>query len=433
MLSDAQTCAKESKMQLAAAEAENSKLRQQLSSSNRDLEERTQQLLQFQRSIGVLAPSSSSADDWNALKEKTLENVDLAKRLEEATIALQVMEETKASLERRLQNSTNWKDDFDQPSRPQWRTMDDVTRSRSREGSPLRALPSRLRERTGSVSSFHSVASKTESDCNGSDDLTQRKHTQQLRNEIEDLTTRLEVSEIQRRRLESRGSTHSRQNSDGDALDIRRLQRENARLHQLLDEQTERLTSSEGSRTKTALEVQPTQQMLENISALEQSKQKLMQQQNETLRELTKCRAELDKALTSNHSADRQIKSLRQQLDAEQSARQAEQKAHQQAMAELKNLKIRMETTSGKSAELVDTIKMHKVRSEDLQNKLEDAEIAAHNAMRSELYVRGQLEEVENALAAALNEQRKAEDTVISLQKELRVLEGQVIRYFLLS
>jgi predicted nucleic acid-binding Zn-ribbon protein len=46
--------------------------------------------------------------------------------------------------------------------------------------------------------------------------------------------------------------------------------------------------------------------------------------------------------------------------------------------------------------------------------------------MRSESYARGQLQEVEEALTAALNEQRKAEDNVITLQKELRNLEGKV-------
>lgn len=430
MLSEAQTSVQEAKLQLSEAQAENSKLRQQFASTNNDLDERTQQLLLFQRSIGVLPQSSASSADWNTLKSKTLQNVDLAKRLEDATIALQVMEEAKAALERRLQNSSNWKDELDQPSRPQWRTTDDVARARSREASPLRALPSRLRERTGSVSSFASVA-RSESDSNGSDDYSQRKHTQNLKNEIEDLTTKLELSEMQRRRLESRGTPpHSRQNSnDGEAFELRRLQRENARLLQLVDEQGEKMASSEGSKIKTFKDTYPSHQMLENVKSLEQSKQKLTEQQNATLRELTKCRAELDKVLASSHTADREIKSLKQQLDAEQSARQAEQKSHQQSMTELKNLKIRMETTSGKFAEYEDIIKMHKSRSEDLQNKLEDAEIAAHNAMRSESYVRGQLQEVEDALAAALNEQRKAEDSTITLQKELRALEGKVFLF----
>src|SRR5204863_6656290 len=118
-------------------------------------------------------------------------------------------------------------------------------RARSREASPLRTLPSRLRERTGSVSSLASLA-RSETDSNGSDDFAQRKHTQNLKNEIEDLTTRLELSEMQRRRLELRTTpTHSRQSStDGEAVEIRRLQRENARLHQLVDEQAEKITST---------------------------------------------------------------------------------------------------------------------------------------------------------------------------------------------
>src|SRR5277367_588629 len=109
MLSESQASAKEAKFQLGQAETENLKLRQQLLSSNKDLDERTQQLLLFQRSIGVLPQTSSSPSDWNALKTKTLQNVDLAKRLEEANLALQIAEQ-KASLERRLQNSSNWKD-----------------------------------------------------------------------------------------------------------------------------------------------------------------------------------------------------------------------------------------------------------------------------------------------------------------------------------
>src|SRR5579859_5535830 len=123
MLSEAQFEAKDAKSQLSQVQTENSKLRQELSSTTKDLEERTQQLLLFQRSIGVLPRESSSSNDWAALKNETLKNVNLAKRLEEATTAIQVLEEAKASLERRLHNASNWKEDIDQPSRPQWRSM----------------------------------------------------------------------------------------------------------------------------------------------------------------------------------------------------------------------------------------------------------------------------------------------------------------------
>lgn len=427
MLSEAQAAAKDAKMQLNAEQAENSSLREQLTTTAKDLEERTEQLLLFQRSIGVLPQGASTSDDWNTFRRQTLQNVDLAKRLEDATIALQVMEEAKLAVERRLQQSSNWRDDYDQPSRSQWRTMDEVTRTRSRESSPLRGLPSRLRDRPGSVSSFHSLASRSETDSIASDELAPKKHTQNLRNEIEELTARLELSELQRRRLESRGSTHSRENSaDSDIIELRRLQRENARLHELVDEQAEKLSVSEGFRSKTPVNSVPPQQMVETIKSLEQSKKKLTDQQNMTLRELTKCRQELDKVLASSQNYDKQIKSLKQQLEAEQLARQTEQKTYQQSTSELRSLKIRMETSSGRCGELEDAIKMHKMRSENMQNKLEDAEITAHNAMRSELFAKEQLQEVEEALSAALKEQRKAEDTIVSLQKELHILEGKV-------
>jgi len=428
MLSEAQSEAKDVKFKLGQAQTENSKLRQELSSTTKDLEERTQQLLLFQRSIGVLPRETASTNDWDALKHETLKNVDLAKRLEEATVAVQVLEEAKASLERRLHNASNWKEDIDQPSRPQWRTMDDVARSRSREGSPLRSLPSRLRERTGSISSLSSVT-RSDTDSNGSDDLAHRKHTQSLRNEIEDLTTRLELSDMQHRRLEARSApTLSRQNSsDGESLEARRLQRENVRLHELVEEQAEKLATIEGPKAAATKDSESTKLLEQNVKSLEQTKQRLTEQQNQTLRELTKVRGELDKAIASSQTTERQVRSLKQQLEVEQSAREAERKTHQQSMTELKNLKIRMETTSGKFAELEDTIKMHKARTEDLQNKLEDAEITAHNTMRSEAYARGQLQEVEDALAAALNEQRKSDDSLINLQKELRQLEAKVI------
>jgi hypothetical protein len=408
---------------LATAHEESAKLRQQLASTESDLEERTQQLLTLQRSIGVIPREASAPGDWNVLKEKTLETVDLARRLEDATVALQVMEEAKAALERRLQNVSNWKDDFDLPSRPQWRNMDDVARSRSRESSPLRSLPSRFRERTGSISSLASVTTRSELESTTSEELANRKHTQSLRNEIEDLTTRLELSEMQQRRLEARSSpTHSRQNSEADSIELRRLQRENSRLHELVDGHSEKLIKVE-SRSAPGRSIKGLE---DTVKALEQTKQKLLDQQNQTLRELTKARADLDKALASGQTTDREIKSLKQRLEAEQSSRQAELKSYQQTMTELKSLRIRMETTTGKYAELEDTIKMHKSRNEDMQNRLEDAEIAAHNAMRSESYARGQLEEVEAALAAALSEQRRAEDTILNLQRELRTLEGKV-------
>jgi chromosome segregation ATPase len=429
MLSEAQLSLKDSNAQIGETEAQNSKLRQQLSSAEKDLEERTQQLLLFQRSIGVLPETPSSSDDWNALKSETLKNVNLAKRLEQANMAVHILQESKASLERRLQSTPAWKEEGE-PTRSQWRSIDEPSRTRSREGSPFRGLPSRFIERTGSVSSFNSLASRSESDSIGSDDLSQRKHTQNLRNEIEELTAKLELSEMQRRRLESRGSTHSRQSSiDGDTLELRRLQRENVRLHSLVDEQAEKLSSSETSRPRTSQSSRPSTHLADNIKELEQSKQKLMEQQNVSLRELTKCRAELDKALQSTQKSDYQIKSLRQELEAEKSARKAEQQSQQQYLSELKNLKIRMETTSGKYAELEDTLKLQKSRFEDLQNKLEDAEIGAHNAMRSESYAREQLQEVEDTLISERAERRRAEDSMTILQKELRSLEGRVFPF----
>ena len=428
MLSEAQTSAKEAKYELGQAEMENSKLRQQLASSDKDLEERTQQLLLFQRSIGVLPQTATSPSDWNELKAKTLQNVDLAKRLEEANLALQIAEEQKASLERRVQNSSNWKDDFDQPSRPQWRTIDDPARSRSREGSPLRALPSRLRDRTGSVSSFNSVTSRSEFDSNGSDDLAQRKHTQSLRNEIEELTTKLELSEIQRRRLESRGSGHIRTDSDGDSstVEFRRLQRENARLQEMVEEQAERLNLAGASKPATPRGGQTSPQVFEQIRSLEASKQKLTDQQNKALRELSSVRIEVDKLRAEKEAETRKINTLKQELEAEKAARKRENNINESTKNEFKALKIRVEREAGKYAELEDTIRMHKSKVEDLQNKLEDAEIAAHNAMRSESFARDQLQEVEDALAAARNEQRKAEDAYLRVQKELRALEGKV-------
>src|SRR2546430_9178762 len=310
MLSEAQSEAKDAKSRLSQVETENSKLRLDLSSMAKDLDERTQQLLLFQRSIGVLPREAASTNDWGALKNETLKNVDLAKRLEEATISVQVLEEAKSSLERRLHNSSNWRDDIDQPSRPQWRTMDDVAKSRSREGSPLRSLPSRLRERTGSISSLSSIT-RSDTDSNGSDDLAQRKHTQNLRNEIEDLTTRLELSEMQRRRLESRSApTHSRQNSsDGESLEARRLQRENVRLQDLVEEQAEKLATLEGPRALPTRDIQTTQKLEQNVKLLEQNKQKLMEQQNQTLRALSKVRGELGKVRASSQTTDRQLKS----------------------------------------------------------------------------------------------------------------------------
>jgi len=423
MLSEAQQSTKDTRNELSEAQAENERLRQELLSVDKELEERTQQLLLFQRTIGLLPQTSRPSENWGELKAQTLKNVDLAKRLEEATIALQVMEEAKAAVERRLQNASNWKDDLDQPSRPQWRTMDDVARARSREGSPLRSLPSRLHERAGSVSSLTST-SRSDTESNVSDDFSHRKYTQSLRTQIEDLTTRLELSELQRRRLERTPTQSRRDSNDADLLELRRLQRENSRLHELADEQAERLSGSAAA--KNSRETRSPHSMLDSVKGLEQAKAKLSEQQHASIRELTRTRSELDRALASHRNTDREIKALKEKLDAEQAARQAEQKLHQQTIAELKNLKIRMEGNAGKMSEMEDLAKMHKSRTDDLQNRLEEAEIAAHNAMRSESYARGQLQEVEGALNAALSEQLKAEDTVISLQKELRTLEGKV-------
>jgi myosin protein heavy chain len=256
--------------------------------------------------------------------------------------------------------------------------------------------------------------------------LAQRKHTQNLRNEIEDLSTRLELSEMQRRRLESRSSPHSRTNSsDGDSsvIELRRLQRENVRLHELVDEQAEKLSSPASSKPATPRGQHTSPQIRE----LEQSKQKLTEQQNKTLRELSNARVELDKIRAQKDAEYRKINALKQELEAEKAARKRENSLNESTKNEYKALKIRVEREAGKYTELEDTIRMHKSRAEDLQNKLEDAEIAAHNAMRSESFARGQLQEVEDALAAALNEQRKAEDAYINLQKELRALEGKVL------
>lgn len=256
-----------------------------------------------------------------------------------------------------------------------------------------------------------------------------KKRIQILENEIESLETRLDMSEKQKKQLEMKLELYQSSQLLKGTLDLKRLKRENDRLHELLDDNTDQLIALEklqknGIMTIRDFQSKSFEELEESFNSIAESRKSLLLEQKETLVELESTRRELEEIKISQSNLQHEYNLLQEKLKASESIN--EDSTYYELSRELAEMQMRFEIENQRSIDLSESVTLYKNRAEEYFNKLETAEINVIRASRSEAFIRTQLNDAEETISKMLGERKEMEEYFHSLQKQVQELEAKI-------
>ncbi|OLL25620.1 Myosin type-2 heavy chain 2 [Neolecta irregularis DAH-3] len=416
-----------------------------LDAANVDLEERSELLLTLTNTINPLESSTEIDTDKTVLRKNTEKAIDLARRFEEALVAKSVAVEGRARAEQQLvELRSQWNEDIkkletrnDNTKKAfldELATVDSGRGSPSTKGSSANFVRGHTLQNSKPTNRIihefqHRIDDQTRTRGVSEDAAYQsRKKIQDLERLVEDLQVQFKMSEVQRQRLERAQDVET---AAQDSSLVRSLQRDNARLHEILNENADHLSALESSQLEGIssfrdLQSRSYEEAETAFNSLADQRRILIKAQKATVAELNKTRRELDSLNHAKSRLEKQLVEANSQLQGEAVDREDEAAERSKMLAELTNSKVRLEGEISKVGELSETAKLYKTRSEDYFGKLEVAEIAVRKATRAESYMQSQLEETERELVEVKEAHKANELEIQRLVQKIQILEAKL-------
>ena len=427
--------------QKATAQSHFRQLQRSLEEATEELTTRTEQVMLLNQAI--YNDDSRPGLDWNMQKSAVSKNVDLAKELQTAKQAQKRAEAGRLILERQVEEirrNSQENNDFN-AKHLALRSRTDAVPSKEvlRPGTPTRPVtapwtpPAIMRSglfepgrsRTNTIAqNFENRGSITPSDSQRAESMLNKK-VHQLEEEVELLQQKLQKTPANRH-------NDVRVDSDSEAtLTISRLTRENARLHELLDDNADQLDAMETAQRQDRefLKDMQSKSMSEIESAfrkLADDRIKLVRNHKKSVAELEKSSQERDNLRLSKVNLQKNLQELQLNLE-EQIGSGVEQAAIiTQLEDELTDVQASAEMATVRAQEMEDSVKMYRNRAEEYFDRLENAESTVAKATQAEQWAKKQWQEAEDALAQ-LTQDRQSQDNFISkIQRQVQDLENRL-------
>ncbi|KAG4304526.1 hypothetical protein PORY_001919 [Pneumocystis oryctolagi] len=445
-LSETKTSLQTEKQQSMINHNNSLKFQKRFQEAHKEILECRKQLLSFQEALKFEKKeiSSDTKSDNNTQKL-----IKLVKQLDKVQNALLISEESKALIEKQFNEA-----------RKQWNT--ELSAQEAKYMESHQALLNELSQ-PGIIPSYQSVsppsvfqkesknifastrieATKTDklikeyetrirtNDGKENDDpfYLEKRTIQALESEIESLEARLDMSEKQKKQLEIKLEFYQSNQKLNGSLDLKRLKRENDRLHELLDDNTDQLIALEKMQKNGILTIRDFQsksleELEENFNSIAESRKSLLLEQKETLVELESTRKELEQLKKSQTNLQHEYSLLQEKLKEYECIDENEN--HLELVRELAEMQMRFELENQRSSELSESLILYKNRAEEYFNKLETAEINVIKASRSETFARSQLKDAEETISRMLGERKEMEEYFHSLQEQIREFEAKI-------
>ncbi|KTW30216.1 hypothetical protein T552_00694 [Pneumocystis carinii B80] len=256
-----------------------------------------------------------------------------------------------------------------------------------------------------------------------------KRKIQSLESEIESLEARLDMTEKQKKQLEMKLEFYQSSQTLKGGLDLKRLKRENDRLHELLNDNTDQLLALEKLQKNGIITIRDFQsksfeELEESFDSIAESRKSLLLEQRETLTELESTRKELKELKKSQSNLQHEYNLLEERLKTYELSDESD--THLELVKELAEMQMRFEIENQRTIDLTENVTLYKNRAEEYFNKLETAEINVIKASRSEAFTRSQLKDAEETISKMLEERKEMEEYFQSLQKQIQELEAKV-------
>ncbi|KAL9005940.1 MAG: hypothetical protein Q9188_001305 [Gyalolechia gomerana] len=420
----------------AQAQANTSKLQESLENANKEVIESRQQLALLHK---VFSPEpTDTTPSWEAVAPRLPPYVDLAGQLDTAQQALRVTtekwnraEHQLIDLRRRYEDDVTELDNRNTSSKRQ--LLEEINQNivpnrkspkHLRKGSDLKPYSNTStpdRRYIGSVSNDSGRSDRT------IDTIAYNKRMD-LAGELEMVQNQLQMTEMQNRHLQAQlGRLTPLQNGlQDDSPSVRRVQkleRENNRLQDRLDDSAKKVSALERTLHQGELSLRDVQsrsheELYDLINSQENSRKSLLQAYNSNVAELAEAKTAYDNVKRSKSSLDVELRDTRSELQEVTAVSEQEAASRSQLLQDFSDMQIRLDAETSRATDLASTVNLYKRRADEYFSKLEQAEVAVLKASRAEQSAKAQARDSEDTCAAIMAERQQMDATVEDLQRQ---------------
>ena len=443
----------ESERQLKTqAQANTRKLKSSLDQAHQEVEEARNQLILLRKVFD--AEASRNEETWDAARPHIDRIVDLAHLVEALHIDLRTSEERNARAEQQLAELRRRHEDemsemdnrYTSSKRALLEEIDqnqlsgpNNVRSPTRIRKTSNGFTHRFNSNTNTPNRFRDMKENIGPDSGRSDrtvDTVTYQKKMDHATEVEELQTQLQMTQMQNKHLQAQleRQTPAKDVWVDESPSVRRVQkleRENGRLQDKLDDSTKKVSALERSIRSGELSLRDVQaksheELYDLISSQENSRKSLLQTHNGTIADLADAKAHFDKMKQSRAATEVELRDARSELQELQTGKEQDDASRAQLLQEFSDLQVRLDSETSRVIDLDSSLSIYKVRADEYFNKLEQAEIAVLKASRAESFAKSQAQEAEETCANIMAEREQMDALVDDLQRQVVSYEEKI-------
>ena len=368
----------------------------------------------------------------------------LAQKIDELQQNLRIQTAGRANAEAQLGDMRRrYEEGFDSPDRnsPSRPKLEEIHPNQGPFQSPL--LKNKLNTRPRSNVStptrkFPSTDNNTQ-DSGRSDrtaDLLSFNNRMDLKADLEELQTQLQMTQMQNRHLQSQLELHGPSpdmwTEDSPSLRrVQKLEQANNRLHGMLDDSAKKVSALEKSIQTGQLSLRDVQtksheELFELINDQEESRRAIMHAHTDTVAELQDTKIHFQELKHTRATLEVELRDAKSDLEEMAMQRDQDAASRSQLLEEYADIQIRLDAESSRLADVTSNLSLYKSRADEYFSKLEQAEIAVLKASRAEQFARSQAKETEEQCAEIMSERKEMEATIEDLQRQNQSFEERL-------
>ena len=428
------------------AQANTRKLQGLLDSANEEINTSRKQLMLLQK---VFDPATKdTTPSWESVAPHLPIYSDLTGQLEASQQALRVTGEKwmRAEIQELRQRLEAEVLDLDARHDNSKRQMLEELNQNSQNTLPTRKTSKQFRKssdiksysRTTTPVRGHTIED-TINDSSRSDrtvDTMGYNNRMDLAAELEMVQNQLQLTEMQNRHLQGQLGrlTPLRDAWQDESPSLRRVQkleRENGRLHDKLDDSTKKVSSLErtlraGELSLRDVQAKSHEELYDLLNSQEASRRSLLQSYDTVVADLADAKSQYDTVKHTRASLEVELRDAKSEMRELSAASEHEVANKSQLLQDCSDLQIRLDAEASRASDLASSLCMYKRRADEYFSKLEQAEIAVMKASRAEQSAKAQARESDDTYASVMAQRKQMDSLVEDLQRQNQSFEERV-------
>ena len=426
------------------AQANTRKVQAALEQANKEIKDCHEQLIHLHKVFD--SNVDGIPQTWEAVKPEVLKNVNLAQQLEASQQALRVTGEKWTRAETQLQEMRRrYEDEMTEVDNRHSLSKRTLLEEINQNAIPSTRSPkhfrkdSDLKQYSNHTTPNRRHISNDTNDSGRSDrtvDTIAYNKRMDLAAELEMVQNQLQMTQMQNRHLQSQlgRSTPVKDVWQDDSPSVRRVQkleRENNRLHDKLDDSARKVSTLErtihsGELSLRDVQAKTHEELYDLINSQENSRKSLLQVHNNTTAELAEARTHFDNIKHIKTLLEVELRDAKSELQELTLASEHEAAGRSQLLQDFSDLQIRLDAETSKLDDVTSSLNLYKGRADEYFSKLEQAEIAVLKASRAEQFAKVQAREAEETCASIMSERKQMDALVEDLQRQNQHYEEKV-------